>query len=287
MSRALQGVLSEAALVVAALAEDIGDGDHTTRWTVSPSARGVARIVARQEGVVAGRGPAARVFETLDPDVSLRWRKADGEHVNSEEEILRVEGLLRPILTAERTALNFLGRLSGIASLTARFVSAVAGTGCRITDTRKTTPGWRKLEKLAVAAGGAVNHRAGLYDMALIKENHAAAAGGLVQALRRVRAGVATHPIPVEVEVRSLAELAEILGEGPDRVLLDNFPVEMLAKAVRAVAASPEPRPVVEASGGITLDNVRAVAETGVDLISIGALTHSAACLDLSLLVVS
>lgn len=268
-----------------ALAEDVGDGDRTTEWTVPEEARGRARIVARSPGVLAGTQAASLVFRRLDPELGATWRVGDGDRVERGDALLLLEGRLRPILTGERTALNFLGRLSGIATLAARFVAAVRGTGCAIADTRKTTPGWRVLEKEAVAAGGATNHRMGLYDMVLIKENHAEAAGGVGAALAAVRDRASAAGIPVEVEVRSLAELEEALRGRPDRILLDNMDPEDLVRAVERTRAAGGGSPLLEASGGVTLGSVRRVAETGVDVISVGAITHSAPALDLSLLV--
>lgn len=273
-------------LVEAALAEDLGSGDVTTEWTVPGDARGRAKIVAREEGVLAGTRAAEVVVLQLDPGAEIRWRGRAGDPVEAGGEVAELEARLRPLLSAERTALNFLGRLSGIATLTARFVGAVEGTGTRITDTRKTTPGWRRLEKAATAAGGAVNHRMGLHDMVLVKENHLRAAAGVAEALRAVLPRAREAGIPVEVEVTSLEELEEALAAAPDRILLDNMDPPALSRAVRrAGEAAGEERPLLEASGGITLENVRRVAETGVDLISVGALTHSAPALDLSLLV--
>lgn len=272
-------------LVDAALAEDLGDGDRTTEWTVPAGARGGARVLARAAGVVAGTLAAARTFERVNAELVLAWRVADGERVVPGSELLRVEGSLASILAAERTALNFLGRLSGIATLAARFVEAVRGTRCRIADTRKTTPGWRALEKGAAAAGGAVNHRMGLYDMVLIKENHVRAAGGLRPALRAALAGARPAGLAVEVEVRTLDELRAALEEAPDRILLDNLPPEELREAVRRAGRAGSSRPLLEASGGITLETAGEMARTGVDLISVGAITHSAPALDLTLLV--
>jgi nicotinate-nucleotide pyrophosphorylase (carboxylating) len=280
---------SELALIEAALAEDIGEADWTTRWTISEGARGSARIVTRANGVIAGTRLAEEVFRQLDPEVRLEWRRVDGEGVEAGSEVAGLSGRLHAILTAERTALNFLGRLSGVATLTSRYVRAVEGTGCRVVDTRKTTPGWRRLEKEAVAAGGGQNHRSGLYDMVLLKENHLRHAGGVGQALDRVSGRARAAGLEVEVEVTDLAELKAVLerppSARPDRMLLDNMTVEMLREAVRAVRRVDPPVPLLEASGGVTLESVRSIAETGVDLVSVGALTHSAATLDLSLLV--
>lgn len=279
------GELDPAALVAAALAEDVGDGDRTSLWAVPEGARGAARIVAREAGVVAGSGPAGEVFRAVDPEIETRWERIDGDRLAAGDVVARVRGPLRGLLTAERTALNFLGRLSGIATLTARFVAEVEGTGCRITDTRKTTPGWRRLEKAAVAAGGGTNHRFGLYDMVLVKENHIRAAGGVAAALGRVLPPARAEGLPVEIEVTTLEELEEALAASPDRILLDNMgPDRLRACAERAAAAEP-PRPLLEASGGVDLESVREIAGTGVDLVSVGALTHSAPALDLSLLV--
>lgn len=273
-------------LVEAALAEDVGDGDRTTMWTIPPDATGAARVVSRTTGVIAGEQPVTCVFGRIDPELELRWACRDGDRVKPGDEVLGLLGSLGSILTGERTALNFLARLSGIATLAARYVDAVRDTGCRVTDTRKTTPGWRELEKRAVAAGGASNHRSGLYDMVLIKENHTRAVGGVGAALRTARPEAARQGLEVEVEVGSMAELEEALDVGADRVLLDNMGVEELRRAVERVRSHRGPRPLLEASGGIGLDTVRAIAETGVDLISVGAITHSAPALDLSLLVV-
>jgi nicotinate-nucleotide pyrophosphorylase (carboxylating) len=271
------------ALVRAALDEDLGAGDWTTRWTVGAERHGRARIVAKQDGVVAGIDAAAEVFRSIDPGIAFRPLVAEGAAVGRGDAVAGVDGPAAGILTGERTALNFLQRLSGVATLTRRFVDAVEGTGAAIVDTRKTTPGWRALEKAAVRAGGGGNHRHGLYDMVLLKENHIAAAGGITAALERVRRAN-RDGLPVEVEVRDLAELEEALAGAPDRILLDNMDPPLLARAVQRVRATDGRRPLLEASGNVSLATVRAVAETGVDLISVGALTHSAPALDLSLL---
>ena len=267
--------------MAAALAEDVGDGDWTTEWTVSGSSRARAEVVAKQDLVVSGTEVAARVFAAVEAELSVDVRVQEGARAEPGDVVLAVEGPTRGILTAERCALNFLGRLSGIATLTERYVRRVEGTGARVVDTRKTTPGWRVLEKAAVRAGGGANHRMGLYDMILIKDNHIAAAGGIGAAVARVRER--PDRLPIEVEVRTLEELAEVIPLEVDRVLLDNMSVELLAEAVRRTHEAAVPRPELEASGNVTLDNVRTVAETGVDLISVGALTHSAAAADLSL----
>lgn len=268
-------------LVEWALAEDVGDGDRTTCWTVPAAAATRAEIVARESGVIAGLALAEMVFRELDEAVVFRVLAGEGAAVAAGEVVVALEGRTRAILTGERTALNFLQRLSGIATLARRFVDEVAGTGVDILDTRKTTPGWRLLEKAAVRAGGARNHRMGLHDAVLIKDNHIAAAGGIASAVAAVRRANDAG-LEVEVEVRSTEELQEVLRLGVDRVLLDNMDLPQLEAAVRLARAAERP-PRLEASGNMTLDRVRAVAATGVDCISVGALTHSAAALDLSL----
>ncbi len=260
-----------------ALAEDVGSGDVTTAATVPESALARAVITQKAPGVVYGLDVAETTFRTLDSHIQIE--RLAGEGVWRERgKVLRIEGSARAILTGERTALNFLQRLSGVATLTARCVEAIAGTGATILDTRKTTPGLRMLEKAAVAAGGGSNHRVGLYDAILIKENHAALAGGVAEAVRRA---VAHAPgVPLEVECRTLAEIDEALTAGAPRILLDNMTVEQLRTAVDHVSGRAE----LEASGGLTLDTLRAVASTGVQFVSVGALTHSAPALDLSLI---
>lgn len=265
--------------VEAALEEDIGGaGDITTDATIPVGVTGEAAIVAREAGVIAGLDLAAQAFRALDPDVKFFPLVSDGDAVKQGAKIARIAGKTRAILTAERTALNFLGHLSGVATLTSRFVEAVAGTGARITCTRKTTPGLRALEKYAVRMGGGVNHRFGLYDGVLIKDNHIAAAGGIGNALRALGAR-AGHMVRIEVEVDTLDQLKEALRFPIDAVLLDNMDVPTLKRAVAIVGG----RVTTEASGGVRLDTVRKIAETGIDLISAGALTHSAKRLDLSL----
>ncbi|MFN2420615.1 MAG: carboxylating nicotinate-nucleotide diphosphorylase [Gemmatimonadota bacterium] len=276
---------SISAFVRAALAEDVGTGDVTTAATITPGAHGRARIGARASGVVAGLAAAGETYREVDPAVRFEARVTEGEPVETGVEIARAEGSFASLLVAERTTLNFLRRLSGVATLTARFVAAISVTKATIVDTRKTTPGLRALEKAAVVAGGGANHRMGLRDAYLIKENHVAAAGGITQALRAVAARNPLH-LPVEIEVRSLGELDEALecSDPPDRILLDNLAVPELAHAVERVRAGASGI-LLEASGGISLETVRAVAETGVDWISGGALTHSAPALDLSCLI--
>jgi nicotinate-nucleotide pyrophosphorylase (carboxylating) len=265
-------------LVLRALAEDVGDADITSEATVAPGTRAVATITQKAPGVVFGLDAAEVTFLALDPDVRLERLGPEGEWREPPAPVLRATGDARALLAGERTALNFLQRLSGVATLTARCVFAVQGTGAQILDTRKTTPGLRTLEKAAVVAGGGVNHRAGLYDMVLIKENHAAIAGGVGAA---VRAAAAAFPdVALEVECATRAEVDEALEAGATRILLDN----MAPDELRAVVAHVAGRARLEASGGIGFDTLRAHAETGVDWISIGALTHSAPALDLSLL---
>jgi nicotinate-nucleotide pyrophosphorylase (carboxylating) len=270
-------------LIDLALEEDRGPGDWTTRWTVPARTQAHATIVAKADGVIAGMPVAAAVFLRLDPRTHIDVIADDGARVRAGEPVLRVRGPARAILTGERVALNFLQRLSGVATLTRRFVDAVDGTGTRILDTRKTTPGWRVLEKDAVRAGGGENHRAGLYDMVLIKENHKAIAGGLAEAVRRVR-DHNTRNLPITVEIHSPDELDDALTAKVDRLLLDNFDTATLTRLVRRAREHAQP-PRIEASGNITLARVREVAEAGVDFISVGALTHSAPAFDLSLLV--
>jgi nicotinate-nucleotide pyrophosphorylase (carboxylating) len=265
-----------AAAVASALAEDVGTGDVTTEATVAADARGTAQLLVKEPGVVCGLGAAAAVFAALDRDVHFEPLVEEGASIDGPTTVAAVTGPLRAILTGERVALNFLGRLSGIATLTRRYADAVEGTGAAILDTRKTTPGLRLLEKHAVATGGGRNHRVGLYDGVLIKDNHLRAAGSVAVAVERARAAT---DLSVEVECDTLAQVAEALGIGADAILLDNMTVAELRQAV----ALNERRARLEASGGITLENVRAVAETGVDEISIGALTHSARSLDVSL----
>lgn len=269
-------------LIGAALREDIGEGDFTTLWTVRSSARAEAVIVAKGRLVVAGVWIARRVFSRVQADARIELLVEDGVAVDPGTGLLRVRGPARGLLTAERTALNFLGRLSGIATLTRRFVEAVAGSRAKITDTRKTTPGWRLLEKWAVRTGGGVNHRGGLDDMILIKDNHIAAAGGAREAVVRVAASN-RRALEVEVEVSTPAAVEELRGLPVQRILLDNMEEDGLREAVSRVARWPEPRPELEASGNISLERVRGVAGTGVDWISVGALTHSAPVADLSL----
>jgi nicotinate-nucleotide pyrophosphorylase (carboxylating) len=265
-------------LIDRALAEDVGAGDLTTDAVVRAGARARARIEQRAPGVPAGLRVARAVFERLDPSVSWRSHASEGEW-REPAALAELHGDAAAILRGERVALNFLGRLSGVATLTARYVRAVEGTGVHILDTRKTTPGLRALEKEAVRAGGGISHRSGLYDAILVKENHAALAGGVGEAARSALAAAPAGVI-VEVECATLAEVGEALAAGVPRLLLDNMGPDELRQAVELVDGRAE----LEASGGVTLETVRAVAESGVDYISVGALTHSAPALDVSLI---
>ena len=263
-------------VVEAALAEDVGQGDVTTDSTVAPDSVGTAELVTRAPGVVAGLDAAEAVFRALDPDVTFERLVDEGATLAAPAPVARVSGSLRAILTGERTALNLLGRLSGIATLTRRYVDTVAGTGAEILDTRKTTPGLRSLEKHAVACGGGTNHRFGLDDGVLVKDNHLRAAGSVRAAVERLRAAT---ELPIEVECDTLEQVEGALAAGVDAILLDNMSLDELRAAVALTGEQAR----LEASGGVTLDTVRAVAETGVDQVSVGALTHSAPALDVSL----
>jgi nicotinate-nucleotide pyrophosphorylase (carboxylating) len=265
-------------IVRAALAEDVGSGDATTLATVDAAARARATITQKAPGVVFGIDAAERTFSEVDAAVTFERLSPEGAWQDAGTQVLRVEGPARALLTGERTALNLLQRLSGVATLTARYVNAVEGTGVQILDTRKTTPGLRMLEKAAVRAGGGTNHRIGLFDAVLIKENHIAAAGGVRQAIEQARR--AYPDLPLEVECRNPEEIAQALEAGAPRVLLDNMDPAQLPAAVEQVGGRAE----LEASGGITLETVRAHAVEGLDFISVGALTHSACALDLSLI---
>jgi nicotinate-nucleotide pyrophosphorylase (carboxylating) len=272
-------VPSLAALVRLALEEDIGTGDVTTLATVEPGARARALISQKEPGVIYGIEAAEEVFAQLDPDAKPerlveegRWREGGP--------VLAVAGLARALLTGERTALNFLAHLSGVATMAARAARAVEGTGATVLDTRKTTPGLRALEKAAVAAGGAANHRAGLFDAILIKENHIAAAGSIAEAVARSRASAPELEDSLEVEVRDAEEIEQALAAGARRLLLDNMDEDQLREAV----AQARGRASLEASGGVTLETLRPLAQTGIEWISMGALTHSAPALDLSLM---
>jgi nicotinate-nucleotide pyrophosphorylase (carboxylating) len=266
-------------IVCQALAEDIGEGDVTTRCTVPPEMALTGQFIAKETGVVAGLVVARLAFTLLDQSVQFTPCVAEGEEVGVGQVVATVRGPGQALLSAERVALNFLQRMSGIATLTHHFVEAVCGTSAVILDTRKTAPGLRLLDKWAVRLGGGQNHRFGLYDMALIKENHIAAVGGIAAAVARVRAGD-DQKRPIAVEVRNLVELQEAVALKVDRILLDNMSPAEMTEAVRLTAG----RIPLEASGNVTLENVAAIAATGVDYISIGMLTHSVRALDISLL---
>jgi nicotinate-nucleotide pyrophosphorylase (carboxylating) len=263
--------------VLTALAEDIGAGDVTTEATVAEDAVGTAELLLKEPGVVCGLRAAESSFRALDPEVRFEALASDGDLVRDPPAVVaRVSGSLRTLLTGERVALNFLGRLSGIATLTRRYADAVEGTGAAVLDTRKTTPGLRALEKHAVLCGGGRNHRFGLDDAVLVKDNHLRAAGSVTRAVELVRAA---SDLPVEVECETLHQVGEALEAGVDAILLDNMTLDELREAVSLTAG----RARLEASGGVSLTTVRAIAETGVDEISVGALTHSARSLDVSL----
>ena len=282
MTRRLPDLLIEP-VVRMALAEDLGRaGDLTGQACIPEGARMRAVFAARSPGVLAGVDCVRLALLAMDPAATITVRARDGEAFEAGTVLVEADADARAFLAAERTALNLLGRLCGVATLTRAYVDAVEGTGARIVDTRKTTPGLRALEKHAVACGGGVNHRFGLNDAILIKDNHVAVCGGVGEAIRRARAA-AGHLVKIEIEVDGLDQLDEALAERPDVVMLDNFSLEMLREAVAGAKASTFGRPVLEASGGVTLGTVRAIAETGVDVISVGALTHSAPALDVGL----
>lgn len=264
-----------------ALAEDRGPGDWTSLWIVPARQRAQAEIVAKGAGIVAGVASALAVFSRIDPRAECTADVRDGERVEPGRIVARVKGPARTVLTGERVALNLLQHLSGVATVTRAFVDAVAGTGARILDTRKTMPGMRQLEKSAVRAGGGHNHRIGLYDMVMIKDNHIAIAGSIPDAVARVREQN-EEGLPIEVEVRTPEELDAALDAGVERILLDNMTIDQLRGSVERARAHRH-TPVLEASGNVSLETVRAIAETGVDEISVGALTHSAVALDFSL----
>lgn len=265
-----------------AVLEDVGDGDHTSNACIPPDAPGRAQMMVKEAGVLCGVPIAQQVFLYIDPSLRIQVLLHDGQMVNPGDVVLTVSGKARSILQAERLALNIVQRMSGIASTTRKAVERIAGTGCKVLDTRKTTPGLRFLEKMAVVIGGGENHRFGLYDMMMIKDNHIDYAGGIEKAIQLANEYRTSHhlAIKLEIEARNLGELDRILAVGAvDRVMLDNFSFEDLREGVERVAGRFE----TEASGGITLENARAYAECGVDYISMGSLTHSAASLDISL----
>ncbi len=268
-------------LIDLAFDEDIGIGDITTEATVPPTQEGIGTLLAKSSGIVAGLPVAERVFARLDAKLTFRTLVSDGDAVKAGTPIAEVQGSAKTILVGERTALNFLQRLSGIATLTAQFVEAVSDYDTKIVDTRKTAAGWRAVQKYAVGVGGGSNHRFGLYDGVLIKDNHIVAAGGVENAVRRARE-IVPHTAKIEIEIETVDQVDEALAAGADILLLDNMPLGIMRGVVQEVGD----RVITEASGGITLDQVQAVAATGVDLISVGALTHSAMPMDISLTLV-
>ena len=269
-------------LIEEAILEDIGMGDITTEATVSPEAFGRGEILVKEQGIIAGLEVASMVFRHVDPEMQFQSKIMEGSPVEKGTIVAVIEGSLHGILKGERTALNFLQRMSGIATLTHKFVDAVKGTKARITDTRKTVPGLRIVDKLAVKIGEGINHRFGLDDMVLVKDNHIVAAGGITSAIEQCHVYLSqkSYIVKVEVETKNLSEVKEVLQlQGVDRIMLDNFSIDEMRKAVQIINNKIE----VEASGNVSLATVRAIAETGVDFISIGALTHSPKALDISL----
>lgn len=265
-----------------ALREDIGPGDLTTEALIPPDKYGKAYIVAKEPLVLAGMEAAREVFRQLDPCISFVGNHVDREYLYDGEVISKISGPLRHLLTGERVALNILQRLSGIATLTRQYVKKIEGKKAKIVDTRKTTPGFRALEKYAVTVGGGKNHRFGLYDGILIKDNHIAAVGNITEAVKRARES-APHTLKIEVETENLEQVKEAVFAGADIIMLDNMDIETMLEAVRLING----RAVIEASGGVNLETVRDIAETGVDLISVGAITHSARAMDISMEIVN
>ncbi len=270
-------------LITLAFAEDIGDGDHTTLSTIPADEMGRQHLLVKEEGILAGVEVAKRVFERFDPSLKMNVFINDGAHVRPGDIAFVVEGPVRSLLQTERLMLNIMQRMSGIATTTARYQKKLEGLDCKVLDTRKTTPGMRILEKEGVRLGGGHNHRIGLFDMILIKDNHIDFAGGISQAIRAAKAYCAekSKDLKIEVEVRNNDELRQALAEGVDRIMLDNYTPEATAEAVAIIRAA-NPAVEIESSGGITLDTLRAYGEAGVDFISVGALTHSVKGLDLS-----
>jgi nicotinate-nucleotide pyrophosphorylase (carboxylating) len=269
-------------LIDIAFAEDIGEGDHTSLSTINEDEKGKSVIVAKDNGIIAGLTLVEYIFKKVDPTLDVKLIKADGDEIAYGDVVLEVSGSSRSMLTAERTVLNFVQRLSGVASLTAKYVAELAGLHTQILDTRKTTPGMRLLEKYAVKVGGGSNHRIGLYDMILIKDNHVDFAGGIANAITRTQKYLMEHNLNlnIEIETRSIDEVKQVLViGGVHRIMLDNFSPELLSEAVKLIDGRFE----TEASGGITLQTLRSYAESGVDFISSGALTHSVKAMDLSM----
>ncbi len=265
-------------LIILALQEDIGSGDKTTAYLIDPRSSGKAAVIAKEELTLAGSEPFVRVFQLLNPQVACTFLAQDGAVIPNDSVIAELEGPFNALLTGERTGLNFLQHLSGIATLTAHFVEKIKPYGVELLDTRKTTPGLRMLEKAAVHSGGGTNHRIGLFDGILIKENHIAACGGITEAVKKAKA-VRSPLDKIEVEIRSIEELIEALESGPDMVMLDNMSVEEIRKAVEITGGSI----LLEVSGNITIDNVEEIAQTGINYISVGAITHSAKACDISM----
>lgn len=267
-------------LIDLAFAEDIGDGDHTTLSTIPADAMGRQHLLVKEEGILAGVDVARRVFERFDPLLRMTVMIGDGKHVKPGDIAFVVEGPVRSLLQTERTMLNIMQRMSGIATMTARYQERLSGLKAKVLDTRKTTPGMRILEKEGVRLGGGANHRMGLFDMILIKDNHVDFAGGIPQAVSRAKEYLKSRgkDLKIEVEVRNTAEIDQALEAGVDRIMLDNFTPERTAEAVSRIAGRAE----IESSGGITLDTIRSYGEAGVDFISVGALTHSVKGLDMS-----
>lgn len=269
-------------LIELAIREDIGDGDHTSLATIPADARGRMRLLVKQEGIIAGIEVAEMVFRRLDPEVRFDRRICDGERVSAGDVAFYVEGRTISLLQAERIVLNIMQRMSGVATRTSEYVARIEGTGCRVLDTRKTTPGMRVLDKMAVKFGGGENHRMGLFDMILLKDNHIDFAGGITPALNAVRGYLERtgRKLPIEIEVRTLADIDEVFtAGGADRIMLDNFTVEQTREAVAKIAGRCE----IESSGGINFDTIRRYAECGVGFVSVGALTHQISSLDMSL----
>jgi nicotinate-nucleotide pyrophosphorylase (carboxylating) len=271
-----ESILTE--IVAAALKEDIGSGDVTTQFTVNPEVKAIGVIVSKEEGILAGIDAAKKVFKLVDEKIEVHCRLKDGDRLSAGAAIAEIKGSARSLLSAERVALNFLQRMSGIASLTAAFVEKVKGTRARILDTRKTTPNLRILEKHAVVAGGGFNHRMGLYDQILIKDNHIALGGGIRNVLKSVR-DMDSGKLFVEIEVKNLHQLKQVLAFKVNRIMLDNMVLDDIRRAVVAVDGQCE----LEVSGNVTLDTVRELAETGVDCISVGSLTHSYSSIDINM----
>lgn len=265
-------------LIELALAEDIGPGDITTAAVVGPAARGSALIVAKEPLIVAGMDVAQRVFAAVDPEVTITAKVGDGEAIGAGKVMAELAGRLASLLTGERTALNFLQRLCGIATQTRRYVEALGPGRARLVDTRKTTPGWRVLEKYAVRVGGAANHRMGLYDGVLVKNNHITAAGGIAACVEKIR-GRVSHLAKIEVETATLDEVRQALAAGVEVIMLDNMDIDQIRQALDLING----RALVEVSGGVTIDALKALGQAGVDLISAGALTHSARAMDISM----